>query len=65
MNQIAIACEIAENVLHACEGRFVQAYATSDDNHSEQDDPSGFTKRGRELFELVYNAVMHRMGGDE
>jgi len=54
-----LACEIAEDVLHSCDGEFVHAYAEN------TDDPSGFTPRGRELFELVYNAVMHRMGGDE
>jgi hypothetical protein len=54
-----LACEIAEDVLHSCDGQFVHAY---EDN---TDDPTGFTERGRELFELVYNAVMHRMGGDE
>ena len=54
-----LACSIAEDVLHSCDGQFVHAY------EEDTDDPTGFTKRGRELFELVYNAVMHRMGGDE
>ena len=57
---IALACDIAENALHACDGKFVHAYAKA---HTT--DPAGFTPRGRELFELIYNAVMHTLEGGE
>jgi hypothetical protein len=53
--EIATACDVADDIMeYLVELRIM---SETDQHDGNDEDPSGFTPIGRELFELIYNRI--------